>query len=387
MLLCLTAFIVLPSSNASASETNTAEAKEDKKRYELKDQIKITNKSGYCIDCHRDDTPGIYNEWINSTHARVGVGCADCHGVVKSNQMGSLHAGKFYVSTVVTPFKCSKCHKDQMRDYFTSGHAKSLELLKNMKEDDLRYPIVAQYKDDNFRQCGGCHGVEVTIDDEGKPDPATWPNSGAGRINPDKGHGTCAACHMGHRFSVAAARQPETCTRCHDGANYPEGDIYRSSAHGTLYSTQVDKKDLDRPGLFFSGKEMGSPTCAFCHFNGSGHGLLTRHNGAWRLPRDLTYPKAPLAERSENLRNNMKSVCNQCHSPRVIDAFFTNADQELEKYQRDIMEPGLAVYAEKLAATKGQPQHELLKEYSRFLAEGKRFRMNLYMGRHGRVQR
>ncbi len=132
---------------------------------------------------------------------------------------------------------------------------------------------------------------------------------------------------------------------------------------------------------------MGSPTCAFCHFNGSGHGLLTRHNGAWRVPRDLTHPEAPLANRSENLRNNMKAVCNQCHSSRVIDDFFTDADKELESYQTNVMEPGLTAYTEKLASTKGEPRKTLLKEYSRFLAEGKRFRMNLYMGRHGRVQR
>jgi hypothetical protein len=357
------------------------------KRYTLKDSIKVTSKSGYCIDCHRDDTPGIFNEWRDSIHARVGIGCADCHLVVRSDPLGFLHADRFYVSTVVTPFKCAKCHKEQIRDYFTSGHAKSLELLKKMKKDDPRYPVVVQYKKDNFRSCASCHGMEVTLDDNRHPDPATWPNSGAGRINPDKSHGTCAACHKGHRFSVAAARQPETCLRCHDGRNYPEGDIYRSSVHGTLYATQVDKNTMNIPGYFLDGKTMGSPTCAFCHFNGSGHGLLTRHNGAWRLPRDLTGPTAPLAKRSENLRSYMKSVCFQCHSETMIDRFFANADKELLKYQTNEMLPGLIQYQKQLLPLTGEEREQKLKEYSQFLAEGKRYRMNLYMGTHGRTQR
>ena len=355
---------------------------------EHKDTIKLQGQSDYCLECHKQGTPGIYEEWVNSAHARAGVGCADCHESGKGNIDTFLHAGRFYVQTVVTTFDCAKCHKGQMRDYFTSGHAKSLELLREMEEDDLRYPIVSQYKDDDFRQCGGCHGVEIKVDENGKPDPATWPNSGAGRINPDKSHGSCATCHSGHLFSMSTARQPETCLRCHDGANYPEGDIYRSSLHSVLYETQVDKDVLDLPGLHLDGKKMGSPTCAYCHFNGAGKGLLSRHNGAWRLPRDLTYPEAPLAPKnSKNLRNNMKSVCNQCHIATVIDRFFENADKELAAYQNNIVEPQLVVYQEKLAASEGEERKDLLKEYSRFLAEGKGYRMNLYMGRHGRVQR
>ncbi len=361
--------------------------KNDSENYQLKDQIKVLDKSGYCIDCHRDDTPRIFNDWSNSIHARAGVGCADCHGVVESNPMGFLHAETFYVSTVVTPFRCAKCHKEQMRDYFTSSHARSFELLRKMKKDDQRYPIVAQYKDDNFRQCAACHGTEVKLKDDKHPDPATWPNSGAGRLNPDESHGTCAICHMGHRFSVAAARQPETCTRCHDGRNYPEGDIYRSSVHGTLYATQVDKDMMSRPGFYFDGNDMGAPTCSFCHFNGSGHGLLTRHNGAWRLPRDLTGPTSPLAERAENLRNNMKSVCAQCHSETMIDAFFGQADRKLARFQTNLMRPGIIDFKRKLLEITDEKREKLLKDYSDFLAAGKRYRMNLYMGHHGNTQR
>jgi hydroxylamine dehydrogenase len=353
-----------------------------------KDIIKLKGTSAYCLECHTEETPRIFEEWVNSAHGKAGVGCADCHESSKGNDDSFFHAERFYVQTVVTTFTCAKCHKDQMRDYFTSGHAKSLELLKTMKEDDPRYPIVSQYKDDDFRQCGGCHGVEVKVDKDGKPDPATWPNSGAGRINPDKGHGSCATCHPGHLFSMATARQPETCLRCHDGANYPEGEIYRSSLHGILYETQGDKAVLERPGLYLDGKTIGYPTCAYCHFNGAGKGLLNRHNAAWRLPRDLTGPEANMApKRAEKLRNNMKSVCNQCHASSVIDRFFDEADKQLHIYQQDVMTPGLADYKKRLESTEGDERQALLQAYNNFLVEGKRYRMTLYMGHHERVQR
>ena len=366
------------------------QAEEGQKKLSLQDPIKAKGSNGYCIECHRRVTPAIVEEWSKSSHARrrPEVACQSCHLSEKGEPDTFLHQGRFYIRSVVSTFVCGKCHKGEMRDYFTSGHAQALEVLKKMDKDDPRYPTLAGYKEDNFKQCAGCHGSEVQFLGDNRPDPETWPNSGAGRINPNRSHGTCAACHMGHQFSVSAARQPETCLRCHDGPNYPEGDIYRHSAHGVLYATQVDEEVLDRTGYFLDGKEMVSPTCAFCHFNGSGQGLLTRHNPAWRLPRDLTHPDAPLApERAENLRKNMKSACSQCHASSIIDRFFENADKQLEQYVANTTKPQIAVYQDKLAKVDGKEREALLQEYTEFLAEAKRFRMNLYMGQHGRQQR
>ena len=356
-------------------------------KLKLKDPIKSFGDNGFCINCHEDETPAIFEEWVKSPHAKAGVGCSDCHSSPPDNPGSVKHAGRFNISAIVTPFVCAKCHKDEIRDYVSSGHAQGLQSLLDMKEDDPRYPVIAQYKDDDFAQCGGCHGVTVGVDAENRPDSATWPNNGAGRINPDRSHGTCSSCHLGHSFSLQAARQPETCLRCHDGENYPEGDIYRHSAHSTVYETVGKSAVPDRPGLFLKGKDIVAPTCAYCHMNGAGKGLLTRHSQAWRLPRDLTSPNAPLLGRSENLRNNMKAVCNQCHGQSFTERFFSDADKQLTAYQEKNVEPQLAEFLKKLSTLTGEERKQALKEYSQFLAEAKRYRMNLYMGRHGRVQR
>ena len=102
---------------------------------EHKDTVKLVNKDAYCIECHQTDTPAIFEEWSKSTHARVGVGCADCHAEEDMRDNTYKHAGRYNVSTVVTPFKCSSCHKDIYRDYITSGLAKALQLLSELKED------------------------------------------------------------------------------------------------------------------------------------------------------------------------------------------------------------------------------------------------------------
>lgn len=353
----------------------------------LKDPIKSKGKNGFCINCHQDKTPAIFEEWAKSPHAVAEVGCVDCHGREKADSDAVHHFERFYISAIVTPFDCAKCHKDQLRDYITSGHAKALNLLTKMKQDDPRYPVVSTFNADNFSQCQGCHGSKVTVDAEHRPNAGTWPNSGAGRSNPNESHGTCNSCHLGHRYSIQAVRKPETCLRCHDGDNYPEGDIYRQSSHNVIYRTLAANKNHDRPGLYLKGKDIVAPTCAYCHLNGAGLGLLNRHNPAWRLPRDLTSPKAPLAERSKNLRLNMKSVCNQCHGNNFTDRFFADADRKLIAYQKTVAEPGVAAYMEKLSTLSGEEREKLLKEYSSFLAEGKHFRMNLYMGSHGRIQR
>lgn len=66
----------------------------------------------------------------------------------------------------------------------------------------------------------------------GDLDPATWPNTGIGRINPDGSLGACSACHQRHEFEMVQARRPEACGKCHLGPDHPQKEIYEESKHG-----------------------------------------------------------------------------------------------------------------------------------------------------------
>jgi len=89
--------------------------------------------------------------------------------------------------------------------------------------------------------CWQCHGSEVKVMKDGSLDPATWPNTGIGRINPDKSRGSCSACHSRHKFSVEQARNPENCGKCHMGPDHPQEEIYYESKHGIAFHANKDK--------------------------------------------------------------------------------------------------------------------------------------------------
>ncbi len=352
-----------------------------------RDRAKIVGKDGYCIDCHRQETPGIFEEWVLSSHARLGIGCNDCHGAYSSDKDSFLHAGRFHIRTVVSPLRCGRCHKEAIRGYGKTAHAKALTNLEEMQPDDLRYPLIEPYKESGFTECRACHGGRILIGEDRRPTPATWPNSGAGRINPDKSPGNCAICHGRHRFSAASARQPEACLSCHDGRMYPEGEIYARSLHGLTYRDDGSRRNLERPYFYCDATQNTAPTCALCHLNGAGLGLITTHNPAERLSHHLTHPQASEREGQSVLRQSMTAVCEQCHAGSVIKRFFAAADAELQRYQTEEVEPALAEFGKLLKKKKGKKREKILADYADFLARSKAYRLNLYMGHLGRSER
>ncbi|NDY41419.1 hypothetical protein G3N55_00945 [Dissulfurirhabdus thermomarina] len=355
--------------------------------WEPRERVKIRDKSGYCIECHREKTPGLFRSWVEGPHARIGVGCNDCHGASPSDKDAFLHQQRFYITTAVTPFDCARCHPDAIRDFYNSGHAEARIRLEKMGPDDPRYPLVAPYRDGGFAECAGCHGARVRLDEDRRPGLGTWPNAGIGRLNPDGSRGNCAACHPAHRFAAEDARRPEACLGCHDGPDYPEGAIYLHSPHGRVAGMGRARDDLSRPGFFCDTTRYEGPTCGLCHFNGAGRDLVTRHNPAWRLTRDLLHPEAPEKGRPEDLRGNMDRVCQQCHAASVVKRFFASADEKLARYQSETVRPRLAGFRKRLKHARGKKRRRLLEEYGAFLREAKAFRLNLYMGVHGRSGR
>lgn len=351
------------------------------------DLAKILKQGDYCIDCHRLETPGLYEQWVNSTHARFQIGCLDCHGVSQHAPEAHLHAERFYIRIAVSPAQCSRCHRETGLEAQEDAHSRALLNLEEMPPEDPRYPILAPYRENGFAECASCHGSRVRLEIDRVPAAATWPNSGAGRINPDGTSGNCASCHQGHGFSVADVRRPEACLGCHDGRNYPEGSIFLHSPHGLTFSAKGNEAPLSTPGFYLDASRYPAPTCALCHYNGAGKGLVTTHRPETRLANILTQPELPARENFEERRQAMTGVCSQCHAASVASRFLEEADRRLGEYQITTVQPELERFQKQLEKTKGKDRDKLLEKLSSFLRDVKEYRMSLYMGEHGRRER
>jgi hypothetical protein len=191
----------------------------------------------------------------------------------------------------------------------------------------------------------------VTVDDEGKIDPDTWPNVGVGRINPDGSKGSCSSCHTRHRFDVAEARRPEACDQCHLGPDHPQIEIYEESKHGTLYHAYQDEYNFDAaPGTWTPGEDYRAPTCASCHMSGVGT-VSTTHDVTERLSWETQAPLTvrpsefgafPADTNWEEERDKMKSICNQCHGDAWTNDHYTSLDNAVENYNENYFKPAKA---------------------------------------------
>ena len=86
----------------------------------------ITEAGKECINCHQKHNPGILNDWKNSRHAHVGVSCIDCHSVNRESPMATQHetleGTDQYVSALVPPSTCARCHANESDQFKASGH-------------------------------------------------------------------------------------------------------------------------------------------------------------------------------------------------------------------------------------------------------------------------
>jgi hydroxylamine dehydrogenase len=241
----------------------------------------VTAANEGCVTCHAKDSPALVMEWEHSRHAEFGVGCVDCHGAEKEDVDGFKHEGAF-VSALVTPKDCAKCHVREYEQFSQSHHAKAGEILASL--DNVLAEKAAGMTGniaDAVNGCWQCHGsiVKFKRDENGKVlvtgkdnkpviDPDTWPNSGMGRLNPDGSKGSCHACHSRHAFEAKLSRSPENCGKCHMGPDHPQIEIYNESKHGIAFYASRDRMALDKHGEWVLGRDYSAaPTCATCHIS------------------------------------------------------------------------------------------------------------------------
>ena len=342
----------------------------------LPKQISETSKE--CIACHKDSTVNIYQQWGNSKHYRANVGCYECHQAQKGDADAFEHNGNL-ISIIVSPKDCAKCHEKEVDEFVNSHHAKAGRIMGSL--DNVLADLAEGnrgFKTEGFPNgvsaaavngCWQCHGTQVKVLKGGKLDPATWPNTGMGRGNPDGSEGSCSACHYRHEFSVAQVRQPENCGKCHMGPDHPQIEIFNESKHGIVYAANKNSKMNLNSAKWVVGEDYdAAPTCATCHMSATKDMPVT-HNVGLRIKWNNRPPQVKLANETDlkwglesgkvngdMRRKNMVNVCEACHNINFINGFFTQYEGQLELYSEKWAKPGEALYkkaTEVLKATNG----------------------------------
>ena len=238
--------------------------------------------------------------------------------------------------------------------------------------------------------CFQCHGSTVKVLPDGKFDPATWPNTGIGRINPDGSAGSCSACHTRHRFSKAQAREPQTCGKCHLGPDHPQMEVYQESKHGILWDVNKLRLNLEK-GTWRAGVEYtAAPSCATCHMSATRTQGVTHDVGeriSWTLrpavstklnmvvfddlskedrPEGAALPKVGDEVKGQDgvtrkvmqiltwqqRREKMQDVCTACHASGQVIGFYQQFDDLVVLYNDKFGKPAAAIMAELYKANK-----------------------------------
>ena len=318
----------------------------------------MSAESKACAECHNKESHALYQQWGSSKHFRANVGCFECHTAFTHEVQ--------LIPTLVTPKDCAKCHEHEVGEFNASHHAKGGRILGSLDN------VLAEVVEGNqgfitpgfpegvssaaVNGCWQCHGSEVKVLADGSLDPATWPNTGIGRINPDGSEGSCSACHTRHSFSVEQARQPETCGKCHMGPDHPQLEIFNESKHGIAYHANKDKMNMGNEKWVVGEDYDAAPNCATCHMSATKNQAVTHDVGmriSWNnRPAISVRPEVSDAKMGlpgkdvpwETRRNNMKDVCINCHNIKFIDNFYMQYDSLIDLYHEKFAKPGLALY-------------------------------------------
>ncbi len=370
-----------------------------------------------CVNCHLKENNAMVQQWKNSPHAAAQdgqVGCYNCHAAEPGEPAAYMHEGAL-IRTLQSPRDCAFCHEQEVQQMEKSHHATAGQIMASL--DNVLGEIVCsmESKAGAASGCWQCHGsvVKVLKGSNGKAllnenqavmfDPATYPNSGIGRLNPDGTQGSCTACHGRHSFRSSVARQPENCGKCHLGPDHPQMEAYKESKHGIAYYTAVRERGMNAMNILKSGKWVlgkdyyTAPTCATCHMGATlksdGSVTANTHNVGDRISWNLRAPISVKLNRVifadgdeadipgdiapqvgqerkykkyvmtngewskvdavgevievkswEMRREDMQVVCNQCHGVQVIGNFYKQFDELVVTYNEKFAKPTKKLY-------------------------------------------
>ena len=326
----------------------------------------LSKESQACITCHKEESRALYQMWGSSKHHRANVGCYECHAAEADDpDVVTDHYESPPISVIVSPRDCARCHEQEVEQFIGSHHSKAARILGSL--DNVLAEVVegnSAFITPGFEHgnsaaavsgCWQCHGSQVRVLAGGKLDPATWPNTGIGRFNPDGSEGSCSACHSRHTFSVEQARKPENCGKCHMGPDHPQIEIYEESKHGIAFHANKDRMNLDSSKWVVGEDYWHAPTCATCHLSATKNQPVTHDVGmriSWNnRPAISVRPEVADAKMGlpgaavvwQTRRQNMQDVCLNCHNQGWVDNFYTQYDALVELYNTKFAQPGAAL--------------------------------------------
>ena len=326
----------------------------------------LSPESKECAACHRKDNIGLYQMWGSSKHYRGNVGCYECHVARDGEPDAQPHYGKL-ISVIVSPKDCGRCHTRETEQFIGSHHSKAGRILGSLDNvlaevvEGNRGLVTPGFPHGNspaaVNGCWQCHGSQVKVLEGGRLDPATWPNTGIGRINPDGSEGSCAACHSRHAFSVEQARHPDNCGKCHMGPDHPQKEIYEESKHGIAFRANIGRMNLAANKWIVGEDYYAAPTCATCHMSATRQQGVTHDVGmriSWNnRPAVSVRPEVSDAKMGlpgkdvpwTQRRTNMQDVCSACHSKGWVENWYIQYDSLVTMYNEKFGAPGLALYA------------------------------------------
>jgi hydroxylamine dehydrogenase len=358
---------------------------------------------------------------IDSVLASTSVGCYECHSLNLDKHSDSFEHNGYQINIIVSSNDCSACHIDESDQYSKNimSHAYN-NLVSNDVYNDLIKSVNANYHYNQgaikagevdsltmFESCLYCHGTELKVSGLEARDTEFgemefpvlegWPNQGVGRINTDGSKGACTSCHPRHDFSIETARKPYTCSECHKGPDVPAYKVYAASKHGNNFSSKKDEFNFNNVPWVI-GEDFTSPTCASCHVSllvDTSENVIAERthqfndrlaNRLFGVPYSHPHPVSPdlsnvknsqglpliveldgtpvkefvIDENEQMLRNeNMKAICNTCHSQQWTDNHFVRLDNTI-KQTNDITLQATNVLVDiwKSVKVKGLPQGE-----------------------------
>lgn len=296
--------------------------------------------AGQCMTCHKEKSPGLYQQWFNSQHAVHNVTCLDCHKAASGEPDAYMHYNA-RIATLVTPKDCGTCHPVEAKQVSESYHATAGKILESA---DAYLAHVTAGEPVAILGCESCHGAKMEIDPDSpnKLSKKSWPNSGIGRINPDGSLGSCNACHTRHAFSIGQARQPEACGKCHLGPDHPQMEVYEESKHGNTYYTNTDKMNLDSDSWVVGVDYNAAPTCATCHMSAA-PGVALNHDVGLRISWTLRPVISVHKDDWQEKRARMKQVCVNCHGQTFADGHYYQYDAVVRIYNDKFATPATEI--------------------------------------------